>query len=174
MIVSNRVIKKILHDCRPEKAVRQTGTADTILLAFPINEQHQSIAYRVFAPVLKSAELKTCCLIKGKSRDLLDDARSNEVIELTLPENLQRQPLLSEGIRQRLQRHRYILALDLNVEFHPYTAAAVLKSGAVKRIGFRTDVSDNFFNIQISKKSDDPIESSYRYMLQLLEDSGLT
>ena len=174
LTVSNRVLKKILRDCkRSAEAVSAAGDADTILIAFPFNEQHQNIAYRVFAPILKAGGVKTCSLIAETNRGLLEDISTSQIIDLTVPEDLQKQPLLSETVNQQLQQCRVAVALDLNAEFHPYTAAAVLKSRAVRRIGFLSENSEHFFNIQISKKGEDPIESSYRYMLSLIRDSGL-
>lgn len=174
MNVTNRLLKKILRDCkRSGKDLSASGEADTILLAFPFNEQHQSIAYRVFAPILKADGVKTCCLIAEKNCGFLEDLKTTRIINLTIPEDLQKQPLLSEFVNQELRQCRVAVALDLNAEFHPYTAGAVLKSRASRRIGFLTEYSDHFFNIQISKKDEDPIESSYRYMLGLIRDSGL-
>jgi len=174
MNVTNRVLKKILRDCkRSGEDLFVSGEADTIMIAFPFNEQHQSIAYRVFAPVLKSEDVKTCCLIAEKNRGFLEEIKTTQIIGLTIPEDLQKQPLLGESVNQQLRQCRIAVALDLNAEFHPYTAGAVLKSRANRRIGFLTEYSDHFFNIQISKKEEDPIESSYRYMLSLIRDSGL-
>jgi len=174
MTITNRVLKKILRDCkRFGENVSAAVDADTILIAFPVNEQHQNIAYRVFAPILKAESVKTCCLIAETNRGLLEDIQTSQIIDLTIPEELQKQPLLSETVNQQLRQFRVAVALDLNADFHPYTAAAVLKSRALRRIGFLTEYSDLFFNIQISKKVEDPIESSYRYMLSLIRDSGL-
>ncbi len=174
MTVTNRVLKKILRDCkRFGEAVADTGDADTILIAFPFNEQHQNMAYRVFAPILKAEGVKTCSLIAETGRGLLKDIGPSQIIGLAVPEDLQKQPLLSETVNQQLHRCRVAVAVDLNADFHPYAAAAVLKSRAVRRIGFLSEYSDHFFNIQISKKREDPIESSYRYILRLIRDSGL-
>ncbi|MBN2601396.1 MAG: hypothetical protein JXR87_05350 [Candidatus Marinimicrobia bacterium] len=174
MTVTNRVLKKILRDCRRAgESQSVSGKADTILFAFPFQEQHQNIAYRVFAPILKAGEVKTCCLIAEANRGLLEDISTSQIIGLAVPEDLQKQPLLSDSVNQQLRQYRVAVALDLNAEFHPYTAAAVLKSRAPRRIGFLAECSDHFFNIQISKKAADPIESSYRYMVGLIRDSGL-
>ncbi|MDO9547862.1 MAG: hypothetical protein Q7J65_02725 [Candidatus Marinimicrobia bacterium] len=174
MTVTNRVLRKILRDCkRSGENLSASGEVDTILIAFPFNEQHQNIAYRVFAPILKSDGVKTCSLIAETNRGLLKHIRTSQIIGLTIPADLQKQPLLSESVNQQLRQRRVAVALDLNSEFHPYTAAAVLKSRAARRIGFLAEYSDHFFNIQISKKGEDPIESSYRYMVGLIRDSGL-
>jgi len=174
MIITNRLLKKVLRDCKRFDGDQHVpGAADTILIAFPFNKQHQSIAYRVFVPILKADNLKTCCLIREADRGLLADIKTARIIELAIPEDLKKQPLLSESVNQQLREHHFAAALDLNAGFHPYTAAAVLKSRAAKRIGFRNEYSDHFYNIQISKKEEEPIESSYRYMLRFIKDSGL-
>ncbi|RKY61463.1 MAG: hypothetical protein DRP96_03140 [Candidatus Neomarinimicrobiota bacterium] len=172
MIVSKRLLKKILRDCRPGKPVGPVNNEPAVLLAFPIDKQPQTIAYRVFAPVLKDEKIRTCCLINDANPGLLNDAKSNEVIALPATDNLQKQPLLNDDVNRQLFSYRFSAAMDLSPDFHPYTAAAVLKSGAAMRFGFRSDISDYFYNIQISKKNDDPIEASYRYMLRLLQNSG--
>lgn len=174
MEITNRILKKILRDCRrnqPDSAAETGRTA--ILLTFPFDAQQQQIAYRVFAPVLKSPAVSSCNLIAKSGLDILTDIPPEKQLLLTLPENILKEPLLDAAISQQLQRFRFAVALDLNPELHPYNAAAVLQSGAPKRIGFLTEYADYFYNIQISKKSSDPIESSYRIMLDLVRDTGL-
>lgn len=174
MEITNRILKKILRNCRRNQAdLVEQAAADAILLAFPFDEQQQNIAYRVFAPVLKSPTVKSCGLIVESGNQVLANIPPEKLLLLTLPENILKEPLLDENISRQLRRFRFAVALDLNPELHPYNAAAVLQSSAAKRIGFLTEFSDHFYNIQISKKVSDPIESSYRIMLDLVRDTGL-
>jgi len=111
------------------------------------------------------------CLISENTRDLFREVNDDSIITVSVPEDLQRNPILPSGASKKIRCGHYMVAVDLNTGFHPYTAAAVLKTGAPKRIGFQSEYSDYFFNIQMTKKKDDPVESSYRYIHHLMIDA---
>ncbi len=170
---SNRELNKILRDChRFAKGKQPDPNSTEILLCFPMNEQHQSIAYRVFAPLLKSDPERILIIIPKQSRQLLSTVKDDAIIAITEPEDIRNEPLLPDSVNERLRNRPISVAVDLNTEYHPYTAAAVLKSGAIKRIGFRSEYSDYFFNIQMSKKTNDPVESSYQNIYKIILDKS--
>jgi hypothetical protein len=111
------------------------------------------------------------CLISENARDLLCEVNDDSIITVSIPEDIQRTPVLPSSASEKIRSGHYTVAVDLNTGFHPYTAAAVLKANAPKRIGFQSEYSDYFFNIQMTKKEDDPVESSYRYIHHLMVDS---
>jgi len=111
------------------------------------------------------------CLISENARDLLQDLNDDSIITVSIPEDIQRNPILPSGVSEKIQSEHYTVAMDLNTGFHPYTAAAVLQTNAPKRIGFQSEYSDYFFNIQITKKKEDPVESSYRHIHHLMVDA---
>ena len=171
MMSSNRVIKRVLRDCRrflrePREATMSSG----LLICFPLDEQHRNIALRVFLPLLESDSGNVLVMIPAQARQMIDFVDDKHVIEISIPQDIQKEPLLPVSVNECLREYRFTVAVDLNTEHHPYTAAAVLKSAAEKRIGFVSTYSDKFFNIQMSRKVHDPVESSYRNIYKIILD----
>ncbi|HCK99748.1 MAG TPA: hypothetical protein DHW42_06565 [Candidatus Marinimicrobia bacterium] len=172
MKIPKRLLRKILRDCKRSGSGSRAGDKNKkFLICFPFDEQHQKIAFRVFASVIKSHQENCLCLISENARGILRELSDDSIIIVPIPEDIQRNPVLPSGISGKIQSEYYTVAVDLNTGFHPYTAAAVLQTNAPKRIGFQSEYSDNFFNIQMTQKKDDPVESSYRYIHHLLVDA---
>lgn len=173
MKIPKRLLRKIVRDCNRSGSRSRTTDPENkkFLICFPFDEQYQKIAFRVFSSVIKSYKENCMCLISENARDLLQDLNDDSIITVSIPEDIQRNPILPSGASEKIQSVHYTVAMDLNTGFHPYTAAAVLQTNAPKRIGFQSEYSDYFFNIQIIKKEEDPVESSYRYIHYLMVDS---
>ncbi len=173
MKIPKRLLRKILRDCKRSGSGSRAADIKNkkFLICFPFDEQYRKIAFRVFSPVIKSHQENCLCLISENARELLRELSDDSIITVSVPDDIQRNPVLPSGASEKIQSENYIVAVDLNTGFHPYTAAAVLKTNAPKRIGFQSEYSDYFFNIQMTKKEEDPVESSYRYIHHLMVDS---
>jgi len=137
---------------------------------FPFDELQQKIALRIFNPIFRQYQTQCICLMPENTRSLLPVSHLIGTIFFAPPADLQKEPLLPAEISGKIRERRYRIAIDLNSQFHPYSAAAVLQSDAPKRIGFRVEEADKFFNIQISRRESDPVESAYQYIFKLIAD----
>jgi len=171
--IPKRLLRKIIRDCNRSASGSCAAIPNNkkFLICFPLDEQYQKIAFRVFSSVIKSHKENCLCLISENARDLFRGVTDDSIIIVPIPEDIQQNPILPSGISEKIQSGHYTIAVDLNTGFHPYTAAAVLQTNAPKRIGFQSEYSDYFFNIQITKKKEDPVESSYRHIHHLMVDA---
>jgi ADP-heptose:LPS heptosyltransferase len=172
MKITKRLIRKILRDCQRVTSYSYQSSVPTVklLICFPFDELQQKIALRIFNPIFKQYQTQCICLMPENARSLLPKSHAISAIFTSLPADLQKEPLLPAEISRKIKGQRYRIAIDLNPQFHPYSAAAVLQSDAPKRIGFHTEEADKFFNIQISRKESDPVESAYQYIFKLIAD----
>jgi ADP-heptose:LPS heptosyltransferase len=172
MKITKRLIRKILRDCQRVTSHSHPNSIPTtkLLICFPFDELQQKIALRIFNPIFKQYPTQCICLTPENARSLLTKSHAISAIFISPPADLQKEPLLPPEISRKIRERRYRLAIDLNPQFHPYSAAAVLQSDAPKRIGFHTEEADKFFNIQISRKESDPVESAYQYIFKLIAD----
>lgn len=172
MKITKRLIRKILRDCQRVSSHSPASSLPTakLLICFPFDALQQKIALRVFNPIFKQYQTQCICLMPENARGLLPVSDTISTIYTSPPENLQKEPCLPVEISAKIKARRYRIAIDLNPQFHPYSAAAVLQSDAPKRIGFQTEEADNFFNIQIARKESDAVESAYQYIFKLIVD----
>jgi len=172
MKITRRLIRKILRDCQHITSYSHPSSVPTakLLICFPFAELQQKIALRIFNPIFKLYQTQCTCLLPENTRSLLPISHLVGTIFITPPADLQKEPLLPPAISAKIRERSYRIAVDLNPQFHPYSAAAVLQSGALKRIGFHIEAADNFFNIQIARRESDPVESAYQYIFKLIAD----
>jgi len=172
MNITKRLIRKILRDCQRVRADSHQSSVPTakLLICFPFDELRQKIALRIFNPVFRQYQTQCICLMPENTHDLLPVSHLVGTIFIAPPADLQKEPLLPPEISAKIRAQRYRIAVDLNSQFHPYSAAAVLQSGAPKRIGFHVAAADKFFNIQISRVESDPVESAYQSIFKLIAD----
>jgi len=172
MKITKRLIRKILHDCQRVTSDSHQSSVPTakLLICFPFDELQQKIAWRIFNPIFRQYQTQCICLVPENARDLLPVSHLVGTIFIAPPADLQKEPLLPAEISAKIREQRYRIAIDLNSQFHPYSVAAVLQSGAPKRIGFHMEAADKFFNIQIARKELDPVESAYQYIFKLITD----
>ena len=119
-------------------------------------ERAKAVIYQAFIPIIK--DLDTACFYPLKNSD---------IDKTSLP---------TEKFMKRVFRGTYIFAADLNIKFNLTTAYLTYNTGAKQRVGFSSEVSREFFNTEIRKKTEDLIESGYLYtrqlLLTILEQSG--
>jgi ADP-heptose:LPS heptosyltransferase len=172
MKITKRLIRKILRDCQRVISYPHHSSIPTakLLICFPLDELQQKITLRIFNPIFKQYQNQCTCLMLESTRSLLPVSLNINPIFFSPPEDLQKEPLLPAAISAKIREQQYRIAIDLNPQFYPYSAAAVLQSAAPKRIGFRLEEADKFFNIQILQKESDTVESAYQYIYKLIVD----
>ena len=138
------------------------GNPENVLIIFPEDEQSFRVAYYTFRDLGKKTGRKMdfIFLVKAQFRDLFH-LRMGETI---YTKNSNSHAILSDerSLLQVLKRKQFDIIVDLNPTFHLGVARLVNLLTSDMKIGFASDFSDRFYNIQLDISRSGIMEKGYK------------
>jgi len=119
----------------------------------------------VFRPFIHENQKKIKILIPECYTGLIESGNVIPIPEV----QLDKKKLPTTSLNKKIFKDSYYAVCDLNRMFNPTAVYVAIKSNAEMKIGFKTKHSDHFYNLQISVKNKDDIESGYLNIRNLLE-----
>jgi len=148
-----RAVEGVQHIlmCLPESE-QEFRVARYVLKSLPAEDEHHQITYLVpkeFAPKIPLRKLDQTIVSNGESRDELGR--------------------FTRELHQQILQQDFQAAVDLNTSFDFGTSLLCHDSQAQLRIGFASDYSHLFYNIEIEKPDEEfLLERAYRSIQRLL------
>lgn len=137
--------------CLPENE-KEFRVARYVLKSLPAEDEHHRITYLVpkeFAPKIPLRKIDQTVVFNGESRDELGR--------------------FTGELQQQIFQRDFQAAVDLNTSFDFGTSLLCHDSQAQLRIGFASDYSHLFYNIEIEKPDEEfLLERAYRNIQRLL------
>ena len=164
-----RVVRRSISDLRryDRKRSKKSLSNGKVLLCFPDEEISFRVSKSLFFPLIKKHGNQVTSIIPQMFIPLLGESYLDNVFPLK-DSDITTSYLPSEEYIKQILTGKYTLAADLNIDFNLITAFLVRISGSSQRIGFHSEYSNRFFNIEIRKRDEDLREEAYLYIKNLL------
>ena len=125
-------------------------TAKSMLVVLPVGYENALIAGTIMRDALKQHRGLTLTVIHNSTRETpLSELSRCEVVRMN-PDDISRFSLPKKSLMQRLFRHPYDLAVNLNLDFILHTAYICKASRASVRVGCTHEAADVFYNVQLN------------------------
>ena len=144
------------------------GNPDNVLIIFPADEPSFRVAFYTFRDLGKKTgrKIKFIFLVKEQFKDLFH-LRMGETI-YTKDSDLY--SILSDErvLLRALEQERFDIIVDLNPTFHLGFARLVSLLTSNMKVGFTSDFSDRFYNIQLDISRSGIMEKGFRQINWIL------
>ena len=144
------------------------GIYNNILIIFPLDEPSFRVAYYTFRDLGKKNNQKNkfTFIVRDKFESLFY-SRGNEVVFIR--ESSFDSMLPDEGmIEAKLSKIQYDMIIDLNPNFHLGVSRLVSLLCSDMKIGFESDFSDKFYNIQLNVSKSGIMEKGFKQINWLI------
>ena len=144
------------------------GNPENILIIFPNDEPSFRVAYYTFRDLGKKSDQKmnSIFLVKEQFRDLFH-LRIGETIYTKDSDSIS---ILSDerSLLLALKRKQFDIIVDLNPTFHLGIARLVSLLTSNMKVGFTSDFSDRFYNIQLDISRSGIMEKGFKQINWIL------
>jgi len=144
------------------------GNPEKILIIFPSDEPSFRVAYYTFRDLGKRSEHKAnfIFLVKGQFKDLFN-LRIGETIYLN-DSNPERMLSDERSLLAVLKLQQFDIIVDLNSIFHLGISRLVSLLNSDMKVGFESDFSDRFYNIQLDISKSGIMEKGFKQINWIL------
>jgi len=144
------------------------GNPENILIVFPIDEPSFRVACYAFRDLGKKDEqkVKFIFLIKEQFADLFHILKG----ETILIQHSDQYAMLSDerSLLQTLKQKKFDIIVDLNPVFHLGVARLISLLTSDMKVGFASDFSDQFYNVQLDISRSGIMEKGYKQINWIL------
>jgi len=138
-----------------------------VLFCMPRNPQTFKVAAFHLRTILKDPDRTTFFLVQNNYRHLL--SLHGEKVWFYRTEDGKIKSDDKEHIILQMRSHRWRAIVDLNAQFDLDQAMLISQIPAPLKIGFQSEFSDHFYNLQFGVTQAGILEKSYEQILQILE-----
>ena len=144
------------------------GHAESILIVFPMDEQSFRVACYAFRDLGKKdgQKRKFIFLVKEQFGDLFH-LRIGDIMYIR---NSEQYTILSDekSVLQELDQYKFDIIVDLNPEFHLGISRLISFLTSDMKVGFVSDFSDLFYNIQLNISKSGIMEKGFKQINWIL------
>ena len=144
------------------------GTTENILIIFPADEPSFRVAYYTFRDIGKKSgqKLNFIFLVKEQFRDLFH-LRIGDIMYIR---NSDQYTILSDekSVLRALKQYKFDIIVDLNPEFHLGISRLISFLTSDMKVGFSSDFSDCFYNIQLNISKSGIMEKGFKQINWIL------
>ena len=144
------------------------GNPEKILIIFPSDEPSFRVAYYTFRDLGKKSDrkIKFIFLIKEQFRDLFH-LRMGDTMFI---QNSAPFTILSDekSVLQTLKQYKFDIIVDLNPKFHLGISRLISFLTSDMKVGFASDFSDRFYNIQLNISKSGIMEKGFKQINWIL------
>ncbi len=152
----------------PVLAFRRTGSGlSHVLILFPADEKAGRTA-RYFLKTLFNNQVVNIDVLGRDTFNPVDKITDKVTIKQYSDQDFNWAGGLRKTAQTRIFNHQYDAILDLNPVFNLQSAILSIYSHAAIRVGFKSEFSYNFYNIEIDHKPDSFLELGYKKIQELL------
>ena len=144
------------------------GHPESILIVFPMDEQSFRVACYAFRDLGKKdgQKRKFIFLVKEQFGDLFH-LRIGDIMYI---QNSDQYTILSDekSVLQELYQYKFDIIVDLNPEFHLGISRLISFLTSDMKVGFVSDFSDHFYNIQLNISKSGIMEKGFKQINWIL------
>ena len=144
------------------------GYPENVLVAFPMDEPSFRVACYAFRDLGKHDDKKRKFIFLIKEQ--FDDLFHLQVGDKILIQNSAQNNILSDEklVLQALKQYKFDIIIDLNPEFHLGISRLISLLKSDMKVGFSSDFSDHFYNIQLNISKSGIMEKGFKQINWIL------
>ena len=138
------------------------GDVENVLIFFPTDESSFRVAYYTFRDLGKTSKknIKFVFVIKEKFNNLFHLPNGDIIL---MKDSNKDSILLDEGIiLKKLKKYNFDFIIDLNTTFHIGVSRLISSLNSKMKVGFESDFSDIFYNIQLDISKSGIMEKGFK------------
>ena len=144
------------------------GHPESVLIVFPMDEPSFRVACYAFRDIGKHDDKKRKFIFLIKEQ--FDDLFHLQVGDKILIQNSAQNNILSDEklVLQALKQYKFDIIIDLNSKFHLGISRLISLLRSDMKVGFSSDFSDHFYNIQLNISKSGIMEKGFKQINWIL------